>query len=73
MQIGSMSVIGQFAQTFYQIEGRRVMARTDFDKNEIMISAHGFCKTFSMDEYMEFNGNMEDFARAKLKEGKIIT
>ena len=53
-------------QETYTINGESCRCVADFANNTLHIMARGFNESFTLDEYSNFEGNMQDFAADKL-------
>lgn len=67
-----MQNIGNTVAQSYRVNQRSVRVVADYDNDEITIMTYGYKETFDMDDYNNFQGNMEEFVRAKLTEVGVI-
>jgi len=58
-------------QETYQINGGPCRVVANFRDDIINIFAHGYSEQFTMDEYTNFEGNMQEFATSKLEENEL--
>ena len=48
----------------YKIDGKFYTARVDFFQDKMWIESNGCKEEYSLDEYENFEGNMEDFVKS---------
>lgn len=62
-----MSLFPVHAET-YKIDGREYRAVANFADDTLAIQSRGFLHNCTLTEYSNFDGNMLDFVKAKIKE-----
>ena len=56
-----MSLFNLHKET-YTIDGKQCTCVANFANNTLRITARGFNREYSLDDYTNFDGNMRDFA-----------
>jgi hypothetical protein len=53
-------------ERLYKIDGHKVKAIIDYDKETIRLRAHGFENLYPISVYLKFQGDMEEFIKKKV-------